>query len=130
MSILHQIILIQFVIFFHYQWFLFCNYVVGLENIPLGQRVLPLGMEQPRQRIQNVLGGFYSKNITLFYRNSPYRVQSELIVESTATLTIETGVQMYFDTGVGMKIFGSIKAIVCSLYKNYNIILNFFKLFL
>ncbi|KAI1717620.1 scavenger receptor cysteine-rich domain-containing protein [Ditylenchus destructor] len=81
------------------------------EDIPLGQRVLPEGHEQPRQKIRTKLGGFYSQNVTLFFRNSPFRVESELIVESSATITIETGVQMYFDTGVGMKVFGTIRAI-------------------
>uniref|UniRef100_A0A915CLZ3 SRCR domain-containing protein n=1 Tax=Ditylenchus dipsaci TaxID=166011 RepID=A0A915CLZ3_9BILA len=83
----------------------------AVEDLPLGQRILPEGMEQPRQRIRNTLGGFYSQNVTLFFRNSPFRVQTELIVESSATITIETGVQMYFDTGVGMKVFGTIRAI-------------------
>ncbi|CAK5083643.1 unnamed protein product [Meloidogyne enterolobii] len=31
------------------------------------------GLEQPRQPIKNTLGGLYSGNITLFFRNSPYR---------------------------------------------------------
>lgn len=82
-----------------------------VEDLPLGQRVLPDGLQQPRQPIRNSLGGFYSKNVTLFFRNSPYRIQSELIVEFGATMTIETGVQMYFDSGVGMKVFGTIRAI-------------------
>uniref|UniRef100_A0A183CTQ5 Peptidase A1 domain-containing protein n=1 Tax=Globodera pallida TaxID=36090 RepID=A0A183CTQ5_GLOPA len=62
-------------------------------------------------RIRNTLGGFYSGNVTLFFRNSPYRVERELIVESGSTMTIETGVQMYFDTGIGMKVFGTLQAI-------------------
>lgn len=102
-----------FFIFFYYQRFLFCNFVTGLKSIPLNEQILSNGIKQPRQRIQNVLGGIYSQNITLFFRNSPYHIQSELIIQSGATLTIETGVQMYFDTGVGIKIFGSINAIVC-----------------
>ena len=31
------------------------------------------GLEQPRQPIKNTLGGLYSGNVTLFFRNSPYR---------------------------------------------------------
>lgn len=115
MLVLARLSLVLFVSFSYYKWFSICNYVTGLENIPLGQHVLPLRMEQPRQRIQNILGGFYSHNVTLYFRNSPYRVQSELIVESDATLTIETGVQIYFDSGVGIKVFGIIQAIVCHL---------------
>lgn len=56
--------------------------------------------------------GVFSQNATLFFRNSPYYVDSELIVDSGVTLTIETGVQMYFATGVGLKIYGTIVAIV------------------
>lgn len=66
----------------------------------------------PTARIKNILGGVYSQNITLFFRNSPYRVSSDLIVEVGATLTIETGVQVYFDTGVNLRIKGAIHAIV------------------
>uniref|UniRef100_A0A0R3RRQ6 Accessory Sec system protein Asp3 n=1 Tax=Elaeophora elaphi TaxID=1147741 RepID=A0A0R3RRQ6_9BILA len=53
----------------------------------------------------------YSSNITLFYRNSPYRVQTDLTIETRAILTIETGVQIYFDAGVGIKIKGAIWAV-------------------
>lgn len=77
-----------------------------------GQRVLEPGLMQPRQRIKNTLGGVYSRNITLFFRNSPYFVESELIVDSGVTIQIETGVQIYFATGVGLKVYGTIVAIV------------------
>lgn len=30
-------------------------------------------------------------------------MEQEIVVESGCTMTIETGVQMYFDTGIGMK---------------------------
>ena len=76
-----------------------------------GQMPLPPGLEIPHQRIKNSLGGVYSENITLFFRNSPFRVMSDLIVEAGATLKIETGVQLYFDTGVGLKVWGRIQAI-------------------
>ena len=83
-----------------------------------GQMPLPPGSEIPHQRIKSVLGGVYSENVTLFFRNSPYRVQTDLIVEAGATLTIETGVQLYFDTGVGLKVWGTIRAIVsfCKIF--------------
>lgn len=85
------------------------------------------GFFQPRERIKNTLGGVYSSNATLFFRNSPYRVRTDLTVEVCliesneivhiqvgATLTIETGVQLYFDTGVGLTVKGSLWAIVSS----------------
>lgn len=77
-----------------------------------GQRVLEAGLQQPRQRIKSTISGVYSQNATLFFRNSPYYVDAELIVDSEATLTIETGVQIYFATGVGLKVYGTIMAIV------------------
>ncbi|EFO13186.1 hypothetical protein LOAG_15343, partial [Loa loa] len=52
----------------------------------------------------------YSSNITLYYRNSPYLVQSDLTIETKAILTIETGVRIYFDNGIGIKIKGAIWA--------------------
>lgn len=70
------------------------------------------GYDIPSQPINNVLGGVYANNITLFFRNSPYRVQSDVTVEAGATITIETGVRLYFDTGVGLKVKGSIYAVV------------------
>uniref|UniRef100_A0A914XIM2 SRCR domain-containing protein n=1 Tax=Plectus sambesii TaxID=2011161 RepID=A0A914XIM2_9BILA len=66
---------------------------------------------QPLETIKNVLGGVYSENITLFFMNSPYRVQTDLTVETGATMTIQTGVQLYFDAGVGLKIKGSLYAV-------------------
>jgi hypothetical protein len=50
--------------------------ILAFLPIPLvfGQQpTLPDGLEQPRQRIKNTLGGFYSGNVTLFFRNSPSR---------------------------------------------------------
>src|SRR4051812_34870924 len=80
-----------------------------------GQRVLEPGLQQPRQPIKTTIGGVYSQNATLFFRNSPYYVDTELIVTSEATIKIETGVQIYFATGVGLKVYGTIVAIV-SIY--------------
>ncbi|VDN17187.1 unnamed protein product [Gongylonema pulchrum] len=55
--------------------------------------------------------GIYSNNVTLYFRNSPYRVQSDLTVEMGALLTVETGVQLYFDPGTGIKVNGGIWAV-------------------
>ncbi|GMT10248.1 hypothetical protein PFISCL1PPCAC_1545 [Pristionchus fissidentatus] len=74
-----------------------------------GQGQVPLP-DPRRERVKNTLAGVYSENITLFYRNSPYRVVEDLTVEVGATMYIETGVQIYFDTGVGLRIKGSIIA--------------------
>lgn len=59
-----------------------------------------------------IILGVYSSNITLYYRNSPYRIQTDLTIERNAVLTIETGVRIYFDTGVGIKVKGAIWAVV------------------
>ncbi|VBB30847.1 unnamed protein product [Acanthocheilonema viteae] len=61
--------------------------------------------------IKNIIGGVYSSNITLYYRNSPYHIQTDLTIETKAVLTIETGVKIYFDAGVGIKIKGAIWAV-------------------
>lgn len=71
-------------------------------------------LTQSIEPIRNVLGGVYTENVTLFFRNSPYRVQTDLTVEVGSTMTIETGVQLYFDSGVGLRIKGSLYAVVCS----------------
>ncbi|KAI6213056.1 hypothetical protein M3Y94_00104200 [Aphelenchoides besseyi] len=97
----------QLIVFFYIttpdQWTLFAD--------AQGQRVLEPGLQQPRQRIKTVIGGVYSQNTTLFFRNSPILVESELIVDTGVTIQIETGVQLYFATGVGMKVYGTIVAI-------------------
>lgn len=54
-------------------------YILPLA-LPQGQ-VEHEGVTQPRQRVKNVLQGVYSNNATLFFRNSPYRVMEDLIVE-------------------------------------------------
>uniref|UniRef100_A0A1I7XKT6 SRCR domain-containing protein n=1 Tax=Heterorhabditis bacteriophora TaxID=37862 RepID=A0A1I7XKT6_HETBA len=89
---------------------LYLSHLYGTVE-PQGQAVLDPGLIPLRQPIKNILGGVYSNNVTLFFRNSPYRVMSEITVEVGATLTIETGVQMYFDTGIGLKVKGAIHAI-------------------
>ncbi|VDN08493.1 unnamed protein product [Thelazia callipaeda] len=60
------------------------------------------------QKIKNVIGGVYSNNITLYFRNSPYLVESDLIIETEAVLTVETGVHIYFNPGVGITVKGTI----------------------
>lgn len=75
---------------------------------------IPVTLAQPQ--IQNVIGGTYSQNLTLFYRNQPFRVSKDIVVEPGATLTIETGVKMYFDPGVGITVRGSLFAVVCSFF--------------
>lgn len=62
---------------------------------------------------QNIsFAGVYTRNVTLYYRNSPYLVQNDLTIERNAMLTIESGVHVYFDNGVGIKVKGAIWAMV------------------
>uniref|UniRef100_A0A8R1XXU5 Uncharacterized protein n=1 Tax=Onchocerca volvulus TaxID=6282 RepID=A0A8R1XXU5_ONCVO len=69
------------------------------------------------------IAGVYSSNITLYYRNSPYRIQTDLTIETKAVLTIETGVKIYFDNGIGIKIKGTIWAVVSAIIMNiFNIL--------
>uniref|UniRef100_A0A0N4ZT88 SRCR domain-containing protein n=1 Tax=Parastrongyloides trichosuri TaxID=131310 RepID=A0A0N4ZT88_PARTI len=102
-NIKSTIFLLQFLLYF----FAFTPHLISTQ----GQFVLPPGSEQPIQPIKNTIGGVYSKNVTLYFMNSPYRVNQELVVERGATIHIQTGVQMYFDSGVGMKVFGTIEAL-------------------
>jgi hypothetical protein len=67
--------------------------------------------------IKQTIGGTYRDNVTLFQRNGPYRVSTDLNVESGVTLTIETGTKLYFDSGVGMRIRGTLYAVVCCLVR-------------
>uniref|UniRef100_A0A0M3ILN8 Sporulation protein n=1 Tax=Ascaris lumbricoides TaxID=6252 RepID=A0A0M3ILN8_ASCLU len=88
---------------------------VDLPSLPLERKdSIPVidGLGSIRDPIKNTLGGVYTGNATLYFRNSPYRVQSDLTVEAGATLTIETGVQLYFDSGVGLKVKGIIHAVI------------------
>lgn len=39
-------------------------------------------------------------------------ISGDVLVEVGATLTIETGVRLYFDSGTGIKVLGSIWAVV------------------
>ncbi|VDN84238.1 unnamed protein product [Brugia pahangi] len=73
---------------------------------------LPDDIFDRHEPIKNIIGGVYSSNITLYYRNSPYHVQTDLTIEMNAVLTIETGVRIYFDNGIGIKIKGAIRAMV------------------
>lgn len=62
--------------------------------------------------IKQTIGGTYRTNATLYQRSGPYRVDRDLNVEGGVTLTIETGTELYFDTGVGMRIRGTLFAVV------------------
>ncbi|CEF63163.1 SRCR domain and Parallel beta-helix repeat and Pectin lyase fold/virulence factor domain and Pectin lyase fold domain and C-type lectin-like domain and C-type lectin fold domain and SRCR-like domain-containing protein [Strongyloides ratti] len=95
--------LLQYLLYF----FAFTPHLIESQ----GQFILPPGSSQPIQPIKNTIGGVYSKNVTLYFMNSPYRVNQDLIVEHGVTLHIQTGVIMYFDSGVGMKVFGIIEAL-------------------
>jgi hypothetical protein len=63
--------------------------------------------------IKQSLGGTYRTNATIHQRNGPYRVTHDLNVDAGVTLTIETGTDLYFDSGVGMRVRGTLLAVVC-----------------
>lgn len=66
--------------------------------------------------VRNVIGGLFEQNTTLLFRNGPFRADRDIIVESGITLTIETGVRIYFDPGKGMTVRGNIYAVVSLLH--------------
>ena len=54
--------------------FMLLMIVTFLAQFADGQQPqLAEGLEQPRLPIKSTLGGLYSNNITLFFRNSPFR---------------------------------------------------------
>ncbi|CAL2046926.1 unnamed protein product [Caenorhabditis brenneri] len=84
---------------------------IGQPGQAPGQVPLDPGYRQPLEPIKNILQGSYGNNVTLYYRNSPYRVSGDLTVEYGVTMDIETGTRIYFDTGVGLIIKGTLRAI-------------------
>ncbi|CAH1246069.1 Hypp7645 [Branchiostoma lanceolatum] len=69
------------------------------------------------QEIQYVfvtqVGGSYYRNHTFPLSGSPYIATHEIIVGEDATLTIEAGVEILFDEGVGMTVVGQLQAVAC-----------------
>ncbi|KAI8494760.1 hypothetical protein Bbelb_273650 [Branchiostoma belcheri] len=63
------------------------------------------------QDTRNVIGGSYYRNHTFPLSGSPYIATHEIIVGEDATLTIEAGVEILFDEGVGMTVVGQLRAI-------------------
>ncbi|XP_078691930.1 uncharacterized protein LOC144922161 [Branchiostoma floridae x Branchiostoma belcheri] len=57
------------------------------------------------------VGGSYYRNHTFPLSGSPYIVTHEIIVGEEATLTIEAGVEILFDEGVGMTVVGQLHAV-------------------
>ncbi|KAI8494761.1 hypothetical protein Bbelb_273660 [Branchiostoma belcheri] len=57
------------------------------------------------------VGGSYYRNHTFPLSGSPYIATHEIIVGEDATLTIEAGVEILFDEGVGMTVVGQLRAI-------------------
>ncbi|CAB3397311.1 unnamed protein product [Caenorhabditis bovis] len=84
---------------------------IGQPGQAPGQVPLDHGYRQPLEPIKNILQGSYRNNVTLYYRNSPYRVTGDVTVEFGVTMTIETGVRIYFDTGTGLVVKGTLRAI-------------------
>ncbi|XP_078610876.1 uncharacterized protein LOC144881585 [Branchiostoma floridae x Branchiostoma japonicum] len=57
------------------------------------------------------IGGSYYLDHTLPLSGSPYIASHEIIVGEDATLTVEAGVEILFDEGVGMTVVGQLHAI-------------------
>uniref|UniRef100_A0A1I7UE62 FBA_2 domain-containing protein n=1 Tax=Caenorhabditis tropicalis TaxID=1561998 RepID=A0A1I7UE62_9PELO len=63
---------------------------IGQPGQAPGQVPLDPGYHQPLEPIKNILQGSYGNNVTLYFRNSPYRVSGDLTVEYGVTMDIET----------------------------------------
>ena len=56
------------------------------------------------------LGGDITVDTNLKLNGSPYVVSEDLVVTENATLTVHPGVQLYFETGVALRVKGSLQA--------------------
>lgn len=63
----------------------------------------------------------YNSNHTLYYRDGPYKVTKNIMVQPGANLTIEQGVKMYFDPGIGIEVMGVLNVAVSKLSACTNI---------
>lgn len=57
---------------------------------------------------KNTLGGRLSSDVHLDMRYSPYKVVSDLTILPNGSLTIDPGVEVLFDSGVGVLVLGSL----------------------
>ena len=56
------------------------------------------------------LGGDITVDTNLTVNGSPYVVSEDLVVAENATLTVHPGVQLHFETGVALRVKGSLQA--------------------
>ena len=56
------------------------------------------------------LGGDIIVDTNLTLNGSPYVISQDLVVAENATLTIHPGVQLHFETGVALRVKGSLQA--------------------
>lgn len=56
------------------------------------------------------IGGVISTNTTLTLANSPYIVTSSITVNAGVTLTVPAGVEMKFNSGIALTVYGSLTA--------------------
>ena len=56
------------------------------------------------------LGGDITVDTNLTLTGSPYVVSQDLVVAENATLTVHPGVQLHFETGVALRVKGSLQA--------------------
>lgn len=57
-------------------------------------------------------GGSITNTFTIPKAGSPHTVSKDLIVAPVSTLIIEPGTQLRFAEGVGIKVYGELKAVV------------------
>ena len=87
-----------------------------MRLLPFLLFVLPRAIDSQFNLDQQEAGGVYSRNYTLYQRNGPFLVSRDIVIEAGVTFTIETGSEIRFKPGVGIKVHGTLYAVV-RIYK-------------
>jgi hypothetical protein len=81
-----------------------------MKNLLITMLILTASMNFHNLFCQTEISGIISSDTTLSLSYSPYVVTGNIMVNSTATLTIEPGVELRFEKSVGMLINGDLVA--------------------
>ena len=88
-------------------------FFIRMEQTSPGREILSsllllLFLQSSAQR--SLIGGNITVNTNLTLNGSPYVVSEDIVVAENVTLTIQPGVELQFDPGVGLHVKGSLQA--------------------